>query len=149
MARRLTTLVLALALPMAFAVPAAAAPPADKPDTRPLCADYTDGEGTYVLAQVDFVATLSAPSCPDVTYTLFVWDGDGGASGPQTLIASESQQGDGESLQITWSFLAPDDDAEVCVYGKTFTDKGRELDRAPDVGCLLLSATGSPGHRWT
>lgn len=152
MANRIATVLAALALPLGLALPATAAQP--EWDTRPLCADYADGSGTYNLASVDFNAQLSAPSCSDMTYVLYVWDGDGQGTGPQTLIGTQSKQGDGESLAVQFSVLVADDDPTVCVYGKTFNSRGRELDRAPDLEptpCLNVSANPAfprEGTRW-
>lgn len=158
--KRLTTVVLAAAL---VALAPSAADAAKKEKIRVTCADVVGGSVAYTvepgllppLTTTRSVASstdLAAPSCPGVTYTLHVLDGDGSTTeldgvtydtGPATEIATISRSGDG-SNPITHSASVEDDDAWVCAYLETSVD-GAVVDRAPDTGCLLAGENGLGG----
>jgi hypothetical protein len=84
---------------------------------------------------------LAAPSCKDVSYTLFVTYTSGG----HEKVKSRTLKGDGSDViffQIN-NVLA-DEGTQPCAYSETA--KGNAvIDRAPDTGCVLLPPDSSPG----
>lgn len=162
---------------LTVAVLVAAAPPAlakkkDVPKGTPPCADITDGSVSYnVEYLLGTIATsrsvtarsvLAAASCPDVTYTLVVLDGDGGTAtddegvveetGPNDVeVGRVSAAGDGSNPLFLTAEVSDDDDRWICAYVTTTSADGSVLyDRAPDTGCIvdgenLLGGGGGSG----
>jgi hypothetical protein len=128
----------------------------DVPKGAPACADITGGSVSY---NVDYVlgtvptnrsaaarSFLAAASCPTVTYTLVVLDGDGGTAtddqgtveptGPAVEVGRASAVGDGQA-ELLLTADVDDDDRWVCAYVTTTSADGTVLDRAPDTGCIV------------
>ena len=115
--------------------------PAGAQDVKgPPCADIVEGAGFYTGSSVNFRITTERASCRAVTYTLYVLDEEGGA-----LLATQSQRGTGNT-QLFFNISVSDPDETVCIYATTSV--GRHIfDRAPDSGCLELTANEPPPAR--
>ncbi len=133
-----------LAAAVVLATTSAGAVPGDTDVRGPRCADIVDGAGFYDGTEVNFRETLAAPSCKQVTYTLYVLD----EPGDTTPLATASQTGDGTSTNVFFRVAVADDDSTVCVYGTTSIG-GKIFDRAPDTGCVTLAVGGgAPAGRF-
>jgi hypothetical protein len=142
---------LALALSAGWAIAAA-------PDAKgPPCADITEADFFYNGNPADSAtgtrATvnihLDVASCTRLTYELVVLD----SLANQTQVATGSVPGDGVALdEVTGKDVVEVNadvpqsarDGNVCVYATT-SDGRREIDRAPDTGCVELIPGGSGG----
>ena len=147
MKRLLLALVLATAASLAITLQAGADPVGNE---QPACGDITNGgAGYHVLSDPQQTVTgsdlLAAPSCKDVSYTLFVTYTSGG----HEKVKSVTVKGDGVS-----DFISPavfqinnvlaDEGTQPCAYSETA--KGNAvIDRAPDTGCVLLPPDSQPG----
>lgn len=107
----------------------------------PPCADVVSGRLFYTAnKQATAIIDLAAPSCAYISYTLVVLDE---ATDTQPL-ASFSLKGDG-TTQLNISGTVTDDDSTICVYVTTSVGNGHHVfDRAPDQGCVELTAGGAP-----
>jgi len=121
------------------------AAPAFAGPSQTSCADIVDASGSYRGAIPSFTLTLTlvtkTPACTAATYTLYVVD-DPPTSPPtpSQLLARASRGGDGVSTSVTFSSVAvTDDDPTVCIW-VTSAIRTRTIDRAPDSGCLALTA---------
>ena len=145
----------ALALPIS---PAGAAKPA------PACSDVVGGTYAattelglppeFAIAElVQLEQELAAAACADVTYSVVVYDGDGGASGPLVAIGGADAPDSGTGTQADpqrFSIEVNDDDGSVCIAGSTSgtTKKGATVvyDAMPDgVPCLLVVVNDDDG----
>lgn len=140
MHRSITALVAAGLLLLAIAVPASAA----KPEASgPSCADIVDGTASYVTEDgsriVPASLTTAAPSCGNVTYTLYVLTADGSAQ-----LTSASRNGDG-STELGLMATVSGDHTTVCVYVTSSSPGGKVFDRGPDTGCVTLELDGGAG----
>jgi hypothetical protein len=141
MKRALLALLGAAALALG-AVPAAQAVGNDA--KGPACTDIIAGDGVTTGSSVQFVFSVAAPSCPQVTYTTYVVD----ERGDTTPIASSSVSGDG-STDLFFTIPFTDDDPTVCVYSTTSIGK-HVFDRAPDSNCVSLTVdSGPPGQDYS
>jgi hypothetical protein len=143
MKKALLALLLATALSLGITVSAAGDPVGNE---QPACGDITNGgAGYHVLSDPQQTVTgsdlLAAPSCKDVSYTLFVTYTSGG----HEKVKSRTLKGDGSDViffQIN-NVLA-DEGTQPCAYSETA--KGNAvIDRAPDTGCVLLPPDSQPG----
>ena len=144
---------------------------AAKPIRTPACADVVGGAAVAssqlglppLLSSsevVELEQQLAAPACTDVTYSIVVYDGDGGTSGPQTHIGGSNAPASGTGTEADpqrFSIAVDDDDDFVCVAGSTSgtTKKGATVvyDITPEgAPCLLVQINdddsgGSSGWR--
>ena len=121
-------------------------------NVKPRCADIIGGSGGYFPGEppeVEFTVRLAEPSCSNVAYTIVVLDD----ATNTTPLATATQQGDGTSTSLLFTIneVANDDDT-ICVYATTSKAKknggvkeGKLYDRAPDTGCLEITAGVGPG----
>jgi hypothetical protein len=144
MKRVLLALVLATASALAITLHAAADPVGNE---QPACGDIINGgAGYHVLSEPQQTVTgsdvLAAPSCKNVTYTLYVtYIADG-----REKVKSVTLKGDGVSDFIFFQInnVLADAGTQPCAYSETA--KGNSvIDRAPDTGCVLLPPDSSPG----
>jgi len=136
----------------ALTAPAGAA----KPGSTPACADVVGGAMAAssplgLPAQLsssevlDVEQILAAPACAGVTYSVVVYDGDGGASGPLTRIGGADAATGGTGTEADpqrFSITFDDNDDVVCVAGSTSgtAKKGTVVyDTMPEgAACLLV-----------
>lgn len=110
----------------------------------PACADIVAGDGFNTGESVQFMLSVAAPSCAQVTYTMYVLDEPGDA----TPIATATLSGD-RSTDLFFTIPISDDDDTVCVYSTTSIGK-HVFDRAPDSGCVTLTVgSGPPGQDYS
>jgi hypothetical protein len=95
------------------------------------CADIVGGAGSYDGTTLRVTISTAKPSCPGLTYTLYVLDGPT-APDPLALIASQSLHGT-RSTELPFSL--PSGSPQICVFATT-SSEGHIFDRAPDVGCV-------------
>lgn len=124
-------------------------------ESGPRCADiagethtYRGGgggqnESPYTLSMA---LLLAAPACKQITYTVYVIQDSGG---PTAIAANRTPEGDLATTPDGNPTFGPvtitDDDPTICVYATTASKGGKVHDRAPDVGCLELTAPASGG----
>jgi hypothetical protein len=144
MRKVLWALLLATALSLAVTVSAAGDPVGNE---QPPCGDIVNGgAGYHVLSEPQQTVTgsdlLAAPSCKDVSYTLFVTYTTGG----REKVKSQTLKGDGVSDFIFFQInnVLADEGTEPCAYSET-TKGNNVIDRAPDTGCVPLPVDSSPG----
>jgi hypothetical protein len=147
MKRVLLALVLATASALAITLHAAADPVGNE---QPACGNITDGgAGYHLLSEPQQTVTgsdvLAAPSCKDVSYTLYVTYTSGG----REKVKSVTVKGDGVTDFISPSLfqinnVLADAGDFPCAYSETA--KGNSvIDRAPDTGCVPLTPDAQPG----
>ena len=130
---------LLFAAAVVLAAPLISAPTAAASDVRgPACADVADGAGFYNSTGVSLRLALAAPTCRQVTYTLYVLSADGTSQ----LVTATATRTDG-TFAFFDNVTVPGDPSMVCVYATTSI--GRHVfDRAPDSGCVVLGGAGVP-----
>jgi hypothetical protein len=144
MKKVLLALLLATALSLGITVSAAGDPVGNE---QPACGNIMNGgAGYHVLGDPQQTVTgsdvLAAPSCKDVSYTLYVtYIADG-----REKVKSVTLKGDGVSDFIFFQInnVLADEGTQPCAYSEAA--KGNSvIDRAPDTGCVLLPPDSSPG----
>ena len=133
--KRLVVLLAAVAIPIGAAA-------CEPPPGSPPCTNIVGGGGFYDGTTVLFSMDLEANPCPDVKYRLFVDDSDGGAR-----LAQATYRGTNQSSRVDFAVAVADDDPTVCVWARTIASDGTKLDRAPDTGCLEMTAGEDPAAR--
>ncbi len=132
--KRLIVLLVAMSVPLL----AACEPPAGSPP----CTNIVGGGGFYDGSTLLFSMDLEANPCPDVRYRLLVDDDDGG-----TRLAQATYRGTNENMRVDFAVGVTDPDTTICVWARTIAADGQKLDRAPDVGCVELTAGEDPPAR--
>jgi hypothetical protein len=138
MKRLFLALLLATGLSLAVTLTAVADPVGNE---EPACGNIISGGAAYFETfepqNTAFGSiTLAAPSCKDVSYTMYVTY----ISGGKEKTKSQTIRGDGESdfLRFTIPNVSSDT-GTVCVYFET-TKGNNVIDRAPDEGCRTVIA---------
>ncbi|MDQ3379963.1 MAG: hypothetical protein M3546_06535 [Actinomycetota bacterium] len=87
---------------------------------------------------------LAAPACKSVVYTVYIIQdlGATGAAGAPTPVLQTGASATGNPQFTT---TVNDDDPTICVYATTASKGGHVFDRAPDIGCLEITAPASGG----
>ena len=118
-------------------------------ESGPRCADITGETHTYrgtgaggaPPGPYSFAMELllAAPACKQVVYTVYVIQ-DPGATPTAVPQSGTSSLGSAQFLATI-----DDDDPTICVYATAASKGGHVHDRAPDEGCLELTAPASGG----
>jgi hypothetical protein len=143
-----------LALPLiaaALGVSAGWAVAAPDDAKGPPCANITDTDWSYSPDGTTATVTifLGTASCTSISYTLFVQDSDTETAVQATSTAfgdgiADDTSGPGTD-SVTLNATVTDQDGEVCLFATTSRRPQRDLDRAPNTGCVPLIPGGTAG----